>query len=181
MGTHSGAPRPHPVVVGVSPGQPPHIVLEAARFAAQFQTELLCAHVTPGRFDNAESPNDSMLTAPLDPDLAEEGQTGFDARLKESLSETLRDCAVPWRTLAAGGDVATALRQLADTVEASMIVIGTRERTFTGSVQELFSRSVAIRLAHDQLRPVVVIPARTAGGPAGGAAGSTAAHAAAGA
>ncbi|SDS99241.1 universal stress protein [Microterricola viridarii] len=166
MGIHSGEPRKHPVVVGVSPGQPPHVVLQAARFAIQFETELICAHVNPGRFATAESPDGSMLTAPLDPDFADEREVAFDARLETALSETLADSNVTWRTLAIAGDVATALGHLADTVDASMLVVGTAERSFAGSVTELFNRSIAINLARHQLRPVVVIPARAAEGTA---------------
>ncbi|MCC9205147.1 hypothetical protein [Arthrobacter sp. zg-Y769] len=34
MGAHSDSPQKHPAVVGVSPGQRQHVVLQAARFAA---------------------------------------------------------------------------------------------------------------------------------------------------
>lgn len=166
MGTHSGASRTHPVVVGVSPGQPAHVVLQAARFAAQFQTELICAHVNPGRFSTSESPDGSMLTAPIDPDFADEREVAFDTRLENSLSEILADSGVSWRPLVIAGDVATALGHLADTVDAAMIVVGTHERSFGGGIQEFFNRSIAVNLAHSQLRPVVVIPARAPGGDA---------------
>lgn len=164
MGTHSGAPRAHPVVVGVAPGQPPHVVLQAARFATQFDTELVCAHVNPGRFATSESPDGSMLTAPIDPDFADEREIAFDTRLENALAEILADSGVTWRTLVLAGDIATALGRLADTVDAAMIVVGTHERSLGGGIQEFFNRSIAVNLAHKQLRPVVVIPARAPGG-----------------
>lgn len=160
MGTHTHHPHRHPVVVGVSPGQSPQVVLQAARFAAQFKTELVCAHVNPGRFATAESPDGSMLTAPIDPDFADEREVAFDARLETALAEILADSEVGWRPVVLAGDIATALGRLADTVDAAMIVVGTHERSFSGGIQELFNRSIAVNLAHKQLRPVVVIPAR---------------------
>lgn len=163
MGTPSDSPQKHPVVVGVAPGQPPHVVLQAARFANHFGTELICAHVNPGRFGTAESPDGSMRTSPIDPDFADEREVDFDAGLATALAEILADSDVPWRTLAVPGDIATALGHLADTVDAAMIVVGTHERSLGGSIQEFFNRSVGVNLAHQQLRPVVVIPARAAG------------------
>lgn len=153
----------HPVIVGVSPGQAPHVVLHAARFAARFDTDLVCAHVNPGRFATAESPDGSMLTAPIDPDFADERENAFDARLATALGEILADSDVHWRTAVLAGDVATALGHLGDTLDASMIVVGAHERSFSGTVQEFFNRSVGANLAHHQLRPVVVVPSLSAG------------------
>ena len=160
MGSHAAFERSGPVVVGVSPGQPAHVVLQAAQFAARFNAELVCAHVNPGRFVTSESPDGSVLTTSIDPDFADERELAFDARLAASLAETLAASDVSWRTLVLAGDVATALAHLADTLDAQMIVVGTHERSFGGSVQEFFNRSVATNLAHQQLRPVVVVPAR---------------------
>lgn len=163
MGSHAENQQLHPVIVGVSPGQPPHVVLHAARFAARFNTDLVCAHVNPGRFATSESPDGSMLTAPIDPDFADEREIAFDARLAAALDELLAESDVSWRTLALAGDVATALGHLGDTLDASMIVVGAHEHSFSGGVQEFFNRSVGINLAHQQKRPVVVIPALSAG------------------
>ncbi|MCC3283734.1 MULTISPECIES: universal stress protein [Arthrobacter] len=163
MGTSPDSPQKHPVVVGVSPGQPPHVVLQAARFAERFGTELICAHVNPGRFGTGESPDGSMDSSPIDPDFADEREVGFDSRLASDLAGILADSDVSWRTLAIPGDIAAALGHLADTVDAAMIVVGTHERSLGGSIQELFNRSVAVNLARRQLRPVLVIPARALG------------------
>jgi nucleotide-binding universal stress UspA family protein len=56
------------------------------------------------------------------------------------------------------GNPAQALGDLADTLNASMIVVGTREATLRASLQEFINGSVAAQLAHRQHRPVVVIP-----------------------
>lgn len=153
----------HPVIVGVSPGQPPHVVLHAARFAARFDTDLVCAHVNPGRFAMSESEDGSMQTASIDPDFADEREAAFDSGLAASLGEILANSDVRWRTVVIAGDVAAALGHLGDPLDASMLVVGAHERSFSGTVQEFFNRSVGINLAHQQLRPVVVIPALSTG------------------
>jgi nucleotide-binding universal stress UspA family protein len=153
----------HPVVVGVAPGQLPVVVLHAAGFARRFGTELVCAHVNPARFATAEADDGSITSSSIDPDFADERETEFDAGLATTLSELLVDADVAWRPLVLAGDVTDALAHLGDTLDASMIVVGTHERSIGGSFQELFNRSIGVRLAHQQLRPVVLIPARAPG------------------
>lgn len=153
----------HPVIAGVSPGQPPHVVLHAARFAARFDTDLVCAHVNPGRFVTSESQDGSLVTASIDPDFADERELAFDARLADGLGGILADSDVNWRTVVLAGDVAAALGHLGDTLDAAMIVVGAHERSFSGTIQEFFNRSVGVNLAHQQLRPVVIIPSLSSG------------------
>ncbi|MET4062092.1 nucleotide-binding universal stress UspA family protein [Arthrobacter sp. UYP6] len=159
MGTHPDSLQKRPIILGVSSGQPMHVVLEAVRFAEQLGSELICAHVNPARFGTAESDDGAMLSSPIDPDFADEGGGDFDPHLAAGLAEALAGRDVRWRTLALPGDVATALGHLADTVDAAMIVVGTQKRSLGGSIQEVFHHSVAVNLARHQLRPVLVIPA----------------------
>ena len=162
MADHAGLQRP-PVVVGVAPGQPARVVIQAARFAAEFDTSLICAHVNPGRFVVSEATDGSVVSSPIDPDFADSREEEFDRELAETLTTVLTDTHVDWSTRVLVGDIPTALGRLADTVNASMIVVGTHERSFSGGIQEFFNRSVAVQLAHNQLRPVVVVPARAPG------------------
>ena len=154
-------PQRPPVVVGVSPGQPVHIVEHAARFARAFGAELICAHVNPGRFMTDEDTDGRVTTRSIDPDFSE--LEDEDSELVADLAETLAGTGVTWTTRFLAGDVAVALGHLANTVDAAMIVVGTHERSFSGSVQEFFNHSVAVHLAHRQQRPVVVVPARPPG------------------
>lgn len=160
MGTHTESPRAHPVIVGVTPDQPPHVVLQAARFAAQFGTDLVCAHVNPGRFVRSESSDGSVESSSIDPDFADERETTFHEPLAASIAQILAGSEVRWRTVSLAGDITKALSALADTLDASMIVVGTHEGSLGGTIQEFFGRAVAATLSHQQLRPVVVIPAR---------------------
>jgi len=105
MGTSPDSRQEHPAVVGVAPGQAPRVVLQAARFAERFQTELICAHVNPGRLGTGESPDGSMDSPPLDPDFADEREVQFDSGLASDPAGILADSSVPWRRPAIPGDV----------------------------------------------------------------------------
>ncbi|GAA3211830.1 universal stress protein [Oerskovia jenensis] len=162
MGENRGL-DPQPVVLGVAPGQPDHIVHDAARFATQFGAELICAHVNAGRFAVAEDSAGTVTSAPIDPDYHDEREDEFDPALAARLAAVLDPSGVRWSTRLLVGDTADALGHLAETVDAAMIVVGTHERGFGGGVQEFFNRSIAVHLAHRQNRPVVVVPARAPG------------------
>jgi len=136
------------VVVGVYPGQADGVVLQAAVFAARFDAELVCAWVDPGRHprsDHADAP-------------AVGAGAGFDPYLTAHLTRILGGHDITWSTRLLSGDPARALGQLAETLRAVMIVVGTRDGTVRGSLQEFFAGSIAMHLAHRQDRPVVVVP-----------------------
>ena len=148
-----------PVIVGVVPGQPAHVVQQAAVFASRFGTELVCAYVNPARYPVEEAVDGSVESASFDPDFADDHEAVFDASLADALREHLATAAVPWRTLALAGDVAGALGHLGETLDAAMIVVGAHDHSFGGGLREFFNRSVGAQLAHRQPRPVVVVPA----------------------
>ena len=157
------------VVVGVYPGQADGVVLQAAVFAARFGAELVCAWVAPGRntlegHPDAVAPDgatgiDPLSGAPvISGAAATQPPTPFNPYLAAHLARILGDHDIPWSTRQLGGDPATALGQLAESLRATMIVVGTRDGTVRGSLQEFFAGSIAMHLAHRQSRPVVVIP-----------------------
>ena len=157
------------VVVGVYPGQADGVVLQAAVFAARFDAELVCAWVDPGRH-----PRDDRTDA-----VTPEGGTGidplsdapvisatpssppvatFNPYLAAHLARILGGHDITWSTRQLSGDPSRALGRLAEGLRAAMIVVGTRDGTVRGSLQEFFAGSIAMNLAHRQNRPVVVIP-----------------------
>ncbi|TFC71298.1 universal stress protein [Cryobacterium sp. TMS1-20-1] len=146
------------VIVGVIPGQPDAVVLEAAAFAARFQAELVCATVDAGRYFVDEFADGGVISLPVDPDLDDTDDDGFSVALRAHLATLLDGSNLVWSTRAVAGDPARALAHLADTLDAAMIVVGTRESGVRASVQEFFGGSVAVHLAHRQHRPVVVVP-----------------------
>jgi nucleotide-binding universal stress UspA family protein len=133
------------VVVGVYPGQDDGVALQAAVFAARFDAELVCAWADPA-LDVPAKPTDALPDRPFSPYLT--------AHLERILGG--RD--IVWSTRLLPGDPARALGQLADSLRAVMIVVGTRHASVRSSLQELFAGSVAMNLAHHQHRPVVVVP-----------------------
>lgn len=152
------ASHPARVIVGVIPGQPDAVVLEAAVFALHFRAELVCACVDTSRHMVSERADGSVTSVPYDPDLPELAEADFDPNLRAHLAALLDGRAVAWSTRALAGDPARALGRLAETLGATMIVVGTRESGIRGSLHEFFNGSVAVHLAHRQHRPVVVIP-----------------------
>jgi nucleotide-binding universal stress UspA family protein len=158
-----------PVVVGVYPGQADGVVLQAAVFAARFDAELVCAWVDPGRHPRDDqsgavtqtpgagidplSDAPVIAVAPWSPAAAE-----FDPYLAAHLARILGGHDITWSIRHLSGDPARALGQLAESLRAAMIVVGTRDGTVRGTLQEFFAGSVAMNLAHRQNRPVVVIP-----------------------
>lgn len=152
------ASQPARVIVGVIPGQPDAVVLEAAVFAARFGAELVCACVDTSRHMVSERADGGVTSVPYDPDLPELAEEGFDPSLRARLAALLDGRGVAWSTRALAGDPAIALGRLAETLGATMIVVGTRESGIRGSLHEFFNGSVAAHLAHRQHRPVVVIP-----------------------
>ncbi|WP_427017143.1 universal stress protein [Pseudarthrobacter sp. P1] len=151
--------RPQPVVVGVHPGQPAHVLRTAAAFALRFGAELLCAYANPGRFPVSEDASGTVATGSIDPDFEDQAEESFDPALAARLAALLADTGLAWRPVLLAGDAATALGHLADTVDAAMIIVGTHQRSPGSSLHDFFARSVATQLAHKQSRPVVVVPA----------------------
>jgi nucleotide-binding universal stress UspA family protein len=150
--------EPRPVLLGVTRGQPDIALIRAARFAAKFGSQLVCAHVDPGRYVIEELPDGSVTSLPLDPDLPELNCTDFDAELAAHITEVLAGEPVELIFRELAGDIAYALGRLADILDAELIIVGSRRRGFTSGVKEFFAGSVAAQLAHRQHRPVAVIP-----------------------
>ena len=151
---------PPPVIVGVTSGQPDAVVLAASVFATHFGGELICASVDPSRLVLAELPDGTITSASYDPDSREVPTTMFDAGLLTQVERVLHGRAVSWSTRALAGETAEALGRLAATVHAAMIVVGTSESNLRHTLTSFFTGSVAVRLAHGQHCPVVIIPLR---------------------
>ncbi|MDY7542065.1 universal stress protein [Cryobacterium breve] len=146
------------IVVGVDTGQPDAVVQQAAVFAEHFGAELVCAWVDTGRYVIEEHPDGSVSSLSFDPDVVDLADEALPPRLVARLTAALDGRQVAWSTRALAGDPALAIGRLADTLGAAMIVVGTRESSVRAGLQAFFSGSIAVRLAHRQHRPVVMIP-----------------------
>lgn len=144
------------VVVGVVPHQLDSVVAQAARFAAAFDAELVCAWVDASRYLVAGDGTD--IATSIDPDVVDDAELIFDPGLETEITATLAGAPITWSTRALAGGPYRELARLADELDAVMIVVGTRRPGFRGTLREFLSGSVAVQLAHHQHRPVVVIP-----------------------
>lgn len=145
------------IVVGVLPDQPLWVLQVAADFATAFDAELVCVGVDATRYAYQELPDGSMLSAPIDPDLAAVGPLFTEARLAE-IRSVLAPSRVRWRMRELVGLATDALMEAAEDEDALMIVVGARPGGFRGALRNALTGSVALRLAHRQYRPVVVVP-----------------------
>jgi nucleotide-binding universal stress UspA family protein len=165
MSDEASAPAPLPdahgdvtgaVLVGVVVDQSPRVVKEAARYAKALGAPLLVVNVDVTRFVAYEDPDGSVQTAAID--LAAVGRENEVRQITAEATAALEGCGVPWSTRWLVGDPALAMKKLADEVRARLIVIGTRKQGLGESIREFFTGSVAVRLAHRQTRPVLVVP-----------------------
>lgn len=144
------------VIVGLQPGQPPHVLGEAVRYATLLGAPLVVVHVDVTRFVTYEDPDGYVHSAPIDLTL-EAGAAEFEEVQREA-AQVLDGNALTWTARQLVGDPALAIKQLANKLDAQLIVLGTRKRGLGESIREFFTGSVAARLAHRQHRPVLVVP-----------------------
>jgi nucleotide-binding universal stress UspA family protein len=78
-------------------------------------------------------------------------------RLQE-IAEVLAPSGVRWSMREQIGTAADALMEVADAEDALMIVVGSRPGGLRGALRNVLTGSVALRLAHRQYRPVVIVP-----------------------
>ena len=145
------------IVVGILPDQPLWVLQVAGEYARSFDAELMCVAVDATRYAYQELPDGTLLTAPIDPDFVASAPMFSDERLAE-IGGLLDPRGVRWSMRELIGVAADALMQVADEEDALMIVVGARPGGFRGALRNVFTGSVALRLAHRQYRPVVVVP-----------------------
>ncbi|MCW2522636.1 MAG: hypothetical protein JWO63_971 [Frankiales bacterium] len=137
------------VLAGIDGGAGSAPVLRAAaRLAEISEADVLIAHVVD---------NPTMTTAaPIA--LTESTLHCIEAGLFPDVVEALMDTTVRWTLVTLTGNPATELMRLADDHAVSAIVVGADTPGWTSHVRRFSTGSVPSRLAHEQRRPVVVIP-----------------------
>lgn len=146
-----------PVLMGVVPGQPLAVAHRAAELAHSLNVKLVCAYVDVTSYLEQE-PDGRVEALPIDLDGIDDDIEGISASIKERLQEALDGSGLRWSFVTLAGDPARALGRLAESADASIIVVGTRERGLGSRFEELLVGSVAIHLTHRQHRPVLVVP-----------------------
>ena len=143
------------VIVGMQLDQDPHVIREAVRYARLFGVPLVVAHVDVTRFVTYEDPDGYVHSAPIDINF-DAGAAEFEA-VEAAAAKLLAGTDVTWTARQLVGDPALAIKQLANKLDAQLIV-GTRKRGIGESIREFFTGSVAARLAHRQHRSILVVP-----------------------
>ena len=146
-----------PVLMGVVPGQPLAVAHRAAELAYSLNVKLICAYVDVTTY-LAEEPDGRVEALPIDPDGIDDDIEGISTGVRERLQEALDGSGLRWSFVTLAGDPARALGRLAESADASVIVVGTRERGLGARFEELLVGSVAVHLTHRQHRPVLVVP-----------------------
>jgi nucleotide-binding universal stress UspA family protein len=148
------------VVLGVTQGQPESVVLQAAKFAARFDAELVCVHVDTTRYMVEALADGTIAAFPLDPDIPDLMPEAFDPEFELHLEQVLSSApvAVEWSVREVAGEPAQEISRVAEERDAALIVVGARQPGLRAGMREFFAGSVAVHLAHRQSRPVVVIP-----------------------
>ncbi|WP_084077523.1 universal stress protein [Demequina sp. NBRC 110057] len=146
------------VVVGVVPGQPDAVVTTAASLARLLGAEVACAWVDSSRLAIERRLDGSVVSVSMSVEINDAMVETMDPELEHHLGELLDGAGAPWTAHALAGLPSQQLGDLADELDAAMIVVGTREPGLRGSLHEFFSGSVAAQLSHRQHRPVLVVP-----------------------
>lgn len=144
------------VIVGMQPDQSRRVLDEAVRYARLLGAPLVVAHVDVTRFVTYEDPDGYVHSAPIDINF-EAGAAEFEA-VQAAAAATLEGTGLTWTARQLVGDPALAIKQLANKLDAQLIVVGTRKRGLGESIREFFTGSVAARLAHRQHRSILVVP-----------------------
>ena len=135
------------VLAGVVPGQPLAVVHRAAELALTLNVKLICAYVDITTY-LADDPDHRLV----------DDVEATSAGIRERLGNILDGTGVRWSFLTLTGEPAQALAQCAESADASVIVVGTRERHLGIRLEQLLVSSVAVELTHRQHRPVLVVP-----------------------
>ncbi len=121
-----------------------------AAHAGQLSAEIVAVHAVPPVVAG------SLPVPGFEQGVGDAGRTALHDALQQWCAP-LHDAGVPFDTRVVDGDPATAIMELADEVDAAVVVVGRRGR---GGLAELLLGSVPRRLTHHCEHPVLVVPAR---------------------
>ncbi len=148
-----------PVILGLDWDFSDRLVRAAAALAARLGLHLVCAFVDPASYLTEWEPDGALAAHSLDPAVNEEAQ--FPSRqLLRSLESALGPPGQRWSFRVLNGDVSKALGRLAESIGASLIIVGGPRPGVTARMSRLLEGSVSALLIRHQKRPILVIPHR---------------------
>jgi nucleotide-binding universal stress UspA family protein len=139
------------IVVGVDGSEHSEAAIKwAVRMAKGMGSEVVAvfAVAPPVYFDGG------FMAPVVPPQLDEEWRAGMKSEFERRWCKGLREAGVGYRTIMEDGRPASVIAQVADRVNADVIVVGRRGR---GGVAELVLGSVSHELVLHSKRPILVI------------------------
>jgi hypothetical protein len=146
------------VVLGVAWEPSGHVIRSGASLAARLDAHLICAFVDPASYLTEWGPADSRTGASLDPAVNSEADFP-SGHVREGLQAILGPPGQDWSFRVLNGAVAQALFRLAESTDASLLIVGGDRPGRFAAIERLLEGSVGAELASLQSRPVLVIPA----------------------
>ncbi len=147
-----------PVLAGVLPNQPAAVVETAAEVALTGGLELVLAFADVTSFPAAGDRDGHLAAQPIDPDGIDDDAAAISESLRSRVADQLNGTGVPWSFVTLAGDPARSLGRYAASINASMIVVGSKEHGLGPKFEGLLTGSVALHLAHRQNCPVLMVP-----------------------
>lgn len=146
-----------PLVLGVAWEESEHLVRTGAILAGRLGVHLICAYVDPSSYLTEWEPESSRASASLDPVFNSE--TDFpSSHVRDGLQAILGPPGEEWSFRVLNGAVALALDRLAESTDASLLIVGGQRPGRFAAMTRMLEGSVSADLASLQSRPVLVIP-----------------------
>ena len=149
------AAAPHPRIL-VAVGDDDAVALVAAELAQRLRTELVFVAIDETRYTTTDRDGDPV-ELPIDPDGADDAPPPAHS-LETRLQQVLPEGTPRWTLRVATGEPASALAQIADDLDAALIVVGASGHGVGDRVRDLVTGSIADHLIRNQRRPVLVVP-----------------------
>lgn len=147
-----------PVLAGVLPNQPVTVMEKAAEVALTAGLELVLAFADVTSFPVAGDRDGHLAAQPIDPDGIDDDAPAISESLRSRIADQLDGTGVRWTFVLLAGEPARSLGRYAASINASMIVVGTKEHGLGPKFEGLVTGSVALHLAHRQNCPVLMVP-----------------------
>lgn len=147
-----------PLVLGVLPGQHPHVLQTARDLALSLSAPLVCAYVDEASYLVEWDPAKEMHRMTLHPGKADAEIAAVRNELRYQINEATGGAEVDWTLRLLAGDPARAIGRLADDIQASMIILGCPEPGLGHRISEALNGSVATWLVRHQNLPVLLVP-----------------------
>lgn len=141
------------------PREADEVLSAAADLAARLTAHLDVAHVRPLFGPNLAGVPAGLGGLPPGPavELPLAAEPGELERLREWISTELKDSNVAWSLHVREGDPAHVLGDLAESLDAYCIVVGTRGEGVRAFLERMIRPSVSHALIRDQRRPLLVV------------------------